>query len=103
MRSSIDSRQPQMSWGELDNGLGGAVNSMRFGALAAALVLLRTSGPTDSRTSGLADWFATASIAQETPVVSITSVNVVDVASGRVLANRTVTASPPLSFEDACC
>src|SRR5918993_1478735 len=52
-----------------------AVSSMRFGALAAALVLLR---------------FATAPVAQQPPVVSITSVNVVDVASGRVLANRTV-------------
>ena len=52
------------------------MNSMRFGALAAALVLVR---------------FATASVARQAPAVSITGVNVVDVVSGRVLSNRTVT------------
>ena len=67
------------------------LNAIRLVALAAALVLFRSGGPTDSRTSGLADWFATASIAQQAPAVSITGINVVDVASRRVLANRTVT------------
>jgi imidazolonepropionase-like amidohydrolase len=49
---------------------------MRFGGLAAALVLLR---------------LATETIAQQVPAVSITGVNVVDVAGGRILSNRTVT------------
>jgi Amidohydrolase family len=52
------------------------LNAIRLVALAAALVVRV---------------FATASIAQETPAVSITGVNVVDIAIGRVLANRTVT------------